>query len=151
MMKKKTLSNMTTAFGQVKDCIITEIEKDFNEDNKEAIMVFLNAYNEWQENERDGVDYIFDINNQEDLECVVKGGMTAYEIAMIWAKPNYASHGFFFFGCNYPTPKMLTDAESLKNTLLGHVYEVVEFVLTYPYLSKAQHLYRYYISSNIDR
>ncbi len=150
MMEKKTLNNMTTAFGQVKECLITAIEKDFNEDNIEAILAFLNAYNEWQEAERDGVDYIFDINNQEDLECVVKGGMTAYEIAMIWRNSNYASHGFFLFGCNYPTPKRFLNAESLKSTLIAVDNEVVEFVLTYLFLPKAQHLYEYYISNNIE-
>jgi hypothetical protein len=147
MMEKKTLSDMTTAFGQVKECLITAIEKDFNESNEEALMIFLNAYNEWQESERDGVDYIFNINNQDDLLCVVNGGMTAKEIGFI---SYYAPYGFFLFGCNYPTPKMFDDTECLKNTLLAVDNEVVEFVLTYPFLPQAQHLYEYYISNNID-
>lgn len=147
MTGKKTLSDITTAFRQVKECLITAIEKDFNKGNKVAIKVFLDAYNEWQESEKDGVGYIFDINNQEDLECVVKGGMTATEIARII---NFAPRGFFFFGCNYSTPKIFDDTESLKNTLLASAYEVVGFMLTYPYLPKAQHLYQYYIPNNID-
>lgn len=146
MKELKAVNNMIAAIEYVAKCIVDNIKEDFNKNNKKAMLIFFNAYNEWQENEREGVGYIFNVNNQNDLECVVKGGMTAKEIAEVTkSSPN----GLFFFGCNYPTPKVIGDDEALKNTLLAHVYEVVEFALTYPFARNAQQLYQQYITKYI--
>ena len=58
----------------------------------------LDVYNKYQENERDGVDYIFDINKKEDLIACIKGGLTA---RMIQELVNNLDNGFtqyFYFG-----------------------------------------------------
>lgn len=147
MKDMKAVFNTIVAIERVEKCVVDDIKKDFNENNEKAIRIFINAYNEWQENEKDGVDYIFNINNQNDLECVVKGGMTAKEIAELTKS---SSNGFFFFGCNYPTPKAIGDEETLKNVLLAYAYEVVEFVLAYPFAPNAQQLYQQYITNYIN-
>ena len=53
----------------------------------------LNAYNLWCESERDGVGYIFDISNKEDLKCLVENDVNATEIAdMVCGGFHYCYH-----------------------------------------------------------
>lgn len=94
-------------------------------DNYDKVVVnhLLNAYNAYQENERNGVDYLFDFENQDDLICCIQGGLTATEIANLIATYNSGDNNnyttLFFFGCNYKTPKLIT-IDEFKNILLGY-------------------------------
>ena len=146
-MKTHTKSALFMSLGAVKDCIVRAIQIGLNSYDEKATKIIFNAYNEWQEQERDGVDYIFTISKKEDLLCVIDGGMTALEIADIVKS---SSTGLFLFGCNHTTPDVIETAERLKNILLGTIDEVVEFALTYPYLSATKMLYKHYITDNID-
>lgn len=55
-----------------------ELEQDTCE-SKKVTMLLLRAYNKFQEDERDGVDYIFDITSWDDVKCCADGGMTTKE------------------------------------------------------------------------
>ena len=69
-----------------KEELITQIEKDINF-NWGRIRL-LNAYNRWQEDEKDGVDYIFHIDKQDDLISCVNGGMTSEDIVKLRKRTN---------------------------------------------------------------
>ena len=58
--KAEALNNLVT--------IIAEETKRNLPTNENLMFVTLNAYNCYQEEERDGVDYIFDLNNADDLK-----------------------------------------------------------------------------------
>ena len=49
-------------------------------------LLVLGAYNRFQEDERDGADYIFNINDVNDLKCCIDGGMSTCEISSIYNK-----------------------------------------------------------------
>jgi hypothetical protein len=92
----------------------------------------LDVYNKYQESERDGVDYIFDINKKEDLIACIKGGLTA---RMIQELVNNLDDGFtqyFYFGCNYPTPIPIKFRD-LKTNLYNYLDEIVDYIIAYPF------------------
>ena len=79
---KKAINTMVES---IKAAIIRDMQNLSNDEKRvHTLAIVLKAYNDFQESERDGVDYIFDLNNREDLKCCVEGGMTAQEICGLW-------------------------------------------------------------------
>ena len=106
------------------ECFTDQIAADLSCGiNLDAI---LNAYNRFQEDERDGVDYIFDINKNEDLVCCANGGMTADEIARMVN----ASISKFMFGVNYRHPVHLGHAEIVR-VLRDNAENIAEYTIRY--------------------
>ena len=135
------------------DCLVQRMTKEFrrivtlafHEHDVPMIHRLLCVYNTHQEEERDGVDYIFDFQNKEDLVSCIQGGLTAEELAELVAKFHEgggddelatffgdATTTKFLFGCNHETPHLLTYS-ALKNALLGNADEIVECMLKYPF------------------
>lgn len=108
----------------------------FHEHDVPMINRLLGAYNTYQEDERDGVDYIFDFQNKEDLVSCIQGGLTAEELAELVARYNCGNGENnttkFLFGCNHETP-YLFKYSSLKNAILSNAHEIVECMLKYPF------------------
>ena len=108
----------------------------FHEHDVPMINRLLCVYNTHQEEERGGVDYIFDFQNKEDLVTCIQGGLTAEELAELVAKFHDGSGEVktttFLFGCNHEVPYLLTYS-ALKNALLGNADEIVECMLKYPF------------------
>lgn len=108
----------------------------FHEHDVSMINRLLCVYNTHQEEERGGVDYIFDFQNKEDLVSCIQGGLTAEELAELVAKFHDGSGEVktttFLFGCNHEVPYLLTYS-ALKNALLGNADEIVECMLKYPF------------------
>lgn len=94
----------------------------------------INAYNTYQENERDGVDYIFDLFDQEDLATCVEGGLTANSISsMVFNFENSALHSQYFkFGCNYIEAIQLSE-DDICSILKTWSYEVIANMITHPH------------------
>lgn len=113
--------------------------------NGETRKIVFDAYNAYQENERDAVDYIFSTTNTDDLICCLKGGMTAKELAAIVS--TRCEH--FLFGANYQTPKVLYDHQ-VSEVLVSSLEDVLEDVLLYPNTGSAyEHLYETYVTNYI--
>lgn len=72
---------MEVYFNQIIESVKRSITRDINRNDTKVIEMVLAAYNRYQEDERDGVDYLFDITNQNDLKCMVEGGLNVTEIA----------------------------------------------------------------------
>ena len=73
---------MVENFKNIIDVISKAIARDVKQGKN--LSMLLGAFNQWQEDERSGVDYIFDINNKEDLKYLVDNGMiTAIGIAWV--------------------------------------------------------------------
>ena len=117
--------------------------KSYTECNDELLKLVLNAYNTYQEEERDGVDYIFNINNPEDLKCCIKGGMTAKDIAWLYEQSQVNSTPFFYFGVNYEKPKPIANWDALVINLINWLDNVLPCMLAYPYaLKNYEELYK---------
>ena len=110
------------------------IEKDLLKNhlnNTEVFEMVLAAYNRYCEDEKDGIDYIFDIYNQDDLKCLVKNGMSASEIATIYEGAQYRTSNYFFYDCNHMTNNVIGSFEEVLDLLIGMLDEVCECVMTY--------------------
>lgn len=121
--------------------IISRINFMINHPEDYNLDMFLKAYNRWQEDEHNGVDYIFNINNPDDLIDCIKGGLTADEIAEFvnsikgWAYsiPN------FLFGCNHklqPLGKL-----KIVNLIIDNLDDIVDCIIAYPWVEEYRAIY----------
>lgn len=128
--------------------LLTNIEEDINYPEGRAML--LKAYNRYQEDERGGVDYIFNINNQNDLITCIRGGLTAEDIANFhnsvkgWAIPTL----HFLFGCNH---KEMTPmgGDNIVNAIVGVLDELIDNIIAYPWVEEYRAVYTHYITNKI--
>lgn len=118
-------------------------------DHKIFNLVF-DAYNEYQESERDGLDYIFNLDNKDDLIACIKGGLTPEHIQQM---VTYNAMGlkytrFFFYGTNHPEPEQLT-FDGLKLQLTTYLDEIVDFIIAYPFDGACRELYTILITNSM--
>lgn len=121
---------------KVKVNFIEIVRNAFNANDVVMINCLLNVYNTFQDEERNGADYIFDFKDNDDLVTCFNGGLTAEELAELVAKYNCKKEEDkttkFLFGYNHETPLLLTHS-ALKNTIIGLATEIVECMLQYPF------------------
>jgi len=148
MIMKKEIKNIMEL---VKENLIEHINHTIHKctpNDCMPIMDILKVYNDYQENEKDGIDYIFNMNNNEDLICIIKGGCTAYEIGMAFIsntnKRNNTS--FFFYGINHPKIEMLNLLE-IYNILILYREEIAMYILKYP--NRYMGLYNKFIANHL--
>ena len=84
----------------------------------------LNAYNMWCESERDGVGYIFDITNKEDLKCLVEHDVNATEIA------DMVCGGFQYCMYDISNKKTLKKADVI-DVLISSMEQPIKCMLMY--------------------
>jgi hypothetical protein len=116
--------------------ITTRIKHMINHPEDYNLDMFLKAYNRWQEDEHNGVDYIFNINNPDDLIDCIKGGLTADEIGnfvRVYVTPN------FLFGCNHKlTPLSKTKIIKL---IIDNLDDIVDCIIAYPWVEEYRSIY----------
>lgn len=108
----------------------------------------LDVYNEYQESERDGADYIFDLNKKEDLIVCIKGGLTARMVQELVNKLDGGFTQYFYFGYNYPTPISIK-FKDLKLNLSNYLDELVDYIIAYPFEGACRELYTILITNLI--
>jgi hypothetical protein len=141
---------METIIKKLAESIESNLIHDMNCEqigNDTAILV-LNAYNSYQEDERDGVDYIFDIRKGEDLKCCIDGGMTAQEIACLNEECTKTANStpYFMFGQNHRTAEVISTWEQLKRVLGVLLHEVVMHMISNPYVDGYKELYKHCVT-----
>ena len=108
----------------------------------------LKAYNEFQESEHDGLDYIHCLDSKDDLIACIKGGLTAEHIHEMVANNtmglNYSR--FFFYGTNHPIPEQIT-FNQLKTNLIVYLDEIVDYIIAYPFNGACRELYTILITN----
>ena len=134
----------------IKKSIINDLDDVYSEEGHKVLNMVLNAYNEYQESERDGVDYIFDINKTDDLHSCIAGGMTAKEICKLYSGSQTTHLPYFYFGCNHSTPQPINTWEELRSNLIGWLDEMLLDIIAFPYDYEGyKTIYKYYITSTI--
>ena len=108
----------------------------------------LDVYNEYQESERDGADYIFDLNKKEDLIVCIKGGLTARMVQELVTKLDDGFTQYFYFGYNYPT-SISIKFKDLKLNLSNYLDELVDYIIAYPFEGACRELYTILITNLI--
>ena len=141
---------METIIKKLAESIESNLNHDMNceQIGDDTAILVLNAYNRYQEEERDGVDYIFDIRKGEDLKCCIDGGMTAHEIACINEECTRTAKStpYFMFGQNHTTAEVIPTWEQLKRVLGVSLHEVILQMLAYPSVDGYKELYGYCVS-----
>lgn len=139
-----------TMVQKISDAIINDTRNVYSTEGDIVLKMVLAAYNDFQESERDGVDCICDIENPDDLKCCINGGMTTQEISGLWLGSQSQHLRYFFFGCNYPTPKPIPNWESLRQILISWLPDVIANVLAYPFAYESYKvLYTRYVTDVI--
>ena len=130
MNKTNSISKaFTEHMSYIVGFVVSNAQKELARGNEEAIKIVLAAFNEMQDDERGGVDYIFNINDKNDLKYLVSNElMDAKEIAYIISHPVEFPNGLFFFGENYDKA---TPVQDLTNVLIGWLEEITKFVFLY--------------------
>jgi len=143
---------MVENFNSIVEIIKRRIAHDLRNGNGALDMV-LNAYNRFQEDERDGVDYIFDITKQNDLQYMVERGLTVTEIALACNKiQNEGITSYFHFGCNYEGLEAVGTLKDLKRNLISWLDVFLPFVIMYvTRCTEYQALYEHYITEYLER
>lgn len=132
-MKGFDIITKTEIISRIK--IMISHPKDYNLD------MFLKAYNRWQEDEHNGVDYIFNINNPDDLIDCIKGGLTADEIANFvnnakaWANET----PYFLFGCNHKLQPLSNG--HILNLIYNNLDDIVDYIIAYPWVEEYRSVY----------
>lgn len=110
--------------------------------------ILLNAYNRYQSDERDGADYIFDINNQDDLITCVKGGLTARDIFNFYNQRLTNTTTHFLFGYNHIqiTPINKND---IIDAIMAIIDDLLNCIIAYPWVEEYRVIYTHYITNNI--
>lgn len=109
------------------------VENAIANDDGISIQLAIDTYNAYQENERDGVDYIFDLDDAHDLRTCISGGLTAKEISGLYNESLCEGcTKFFMFGVNHSKPIILTKYE-LKTALLGMAEEIIADMIMHPH------------------
>lgn len=115
-----------------------------------ALNVVLRAYNTFQESERDGVDYIFNIDRKEDLSCCIEGGMTADEIAHI-VNESQEKTKYFYFGENHPVAELIASETQLVANLVAWLDDIIPVVMeNVMFYESYRDFYAYFVSNLFD-
>lgn len=138
------------AFNDLIAVIAEEIERNLPT-NESLISVTLDAYNCYQKEERDGVDYIFNLNNADDLKSCMEGGLTANKIAEMVNNVNEKYYTpYFFFGVNHERPKQIKGFMEVTDQLIANAEEVVRKALAYPFIDGYKRFYIYTCTYVLD-
>lgn len=122
--------------------IISRIKFMFSHPEDYTLDMFLKAYNRWQEDEHNGVDYIFDINNPDDLIDCIKGGLTTNEIVnFVNNTKDWASEtpSYFLFGCNHKLQAMSNG--HILNLVYNNLDDIVDCIIAYPWVEEYRAIY----------
>lgn len=115
-----------------------------------ALNIVLRAYNTFQESERDGVDYIFNIDDKADLSCCIAGGMGADEIAHIYNE-SQGKTKYFYFGQNHRKAEVIDSETQLITNLVAWLDDIIpdicENVMFY---DSYRDFYAYFVSNLFD-
>jgi len=114
--------------------------------NTDVFDMVLAAYNRYCEDEKDGIDYIYDIYNQEDLNTLVNNGMTANDITKLFESAQDTKSNYLFCDCNHDI-EQIASFENVLDLLIGMIDEVCECALLYvTRCEEYQALYERYVT-----
>lgn len=137
--------------GKIIKSMVRRIANDLIKDSNylykpDKFNVVLAAYNRYCEDEKDGIDYLFNIYDQDDLKCLVNKGMTAMEIAEVYDKAQYEKSNYFFCDCNHDV-QTIPSFEDVVGLVIAMLDEVCENALLYVTRCKEyQALYERYVT-----
>ena len=87
----------------------------------------LDFYNAYQESERDGVDYIFDLENKDDVAVLLANCENMKE----FRKLINSGQRFCFSGVNYPSPEFVNENDIFE-CIRYYAFDLAAWMLCFP-------------------
>ena len=134
-MNDKIIKSISEIIKEVCNEIESDIRK-YPSDNAGVFRNLMDAYNEYQDSEREGVDYLFSINSEKDAIACLDGGMSVAELSGLYAGSITEHSPFFFFGVNHPKPEPLT-TEGAIGQIVGFLDDIVTIAVSNPMLHRS--------------
>jgi hypothetical protein len=129
---------------EVKKAIVTDLCANDNETFK----LVLNAYNRYQEDERDGVDYFFNLTDKDDLIYMIECGLTIKELHYVFVRMTTENFTpYVHFGQNYTGVCFVGTESDTKRQLIACLDEILEY--TFMYVTRCteyQDIYERYVT-----
>jgi NAD(P)H-flavin reductase len=100
----------------------------------------------YQEEECEGSNYIFNVNNQDDLICCINGGLGRSELQALLNECSEKNCDHFLYGENYPTATLITD---VWTAIASNALELATYVVAYPNCETYYALYCMYVTDAI--
>ena len=116
--------------------------------NGKRFDLLLAAYNRMQDDERNGVDYLFNVTNSADVICCLQGGLTMEQLRTMLNEYEATGIEYCYFGCNHPTPTMVT-LEKVISQLTANADEIVKYAIAYPSVDEYKAIYELFITEEI--
>lgn len=142
MENKKILFHLEIIIDEIVNDLQLTSSTDF------VLTTLYNAYNRYQEDERDSVDYIFNIENKDDIFACLNGGMTPNELQELFLYKEKNGDCYFMFGANYETPYIMTK-DKVINNIIAHLDDIVKCVIAYPFVKEYRDIYEHYVSEQM--
>lgn len=128
-----------------------QMVQDMNDEQigDDVTILVLGAYNRYQDDEKDGANYLFDINNGNDLKCCIDGGMKAEEISWLYNECNKTAKStpYFMFGANHEKAETIETWDALKAYLTNFLTSIILYMVTYHDADGYKQLYDHCISN----
>ena len=151
---EKINDTLGTSLKLIERFITEQVKKEFRENYKKSMGIVLAAYNRMQDDERGGVDYIFDIYNNADMNHLISHGMMdAHGVAFVVNNPNKFPNGHFTFdgekNCG------MKEIGNMAELLLNSLDILIPYVLLYitrckEYQEFYEHFFVNVVEENVD-
>ena len=123
--------NILNCVTQIECCCLDNLKYNGKNDT------ILKAYNTYQEQNRDGVDYIFSLEDGHDLAVCFEGGIKIEDVAQMHTQHvNGGATQYFLFGVNYPQPKQMLTEDELNTTITDCIRAIIYNALLCPWAYK---------------
>lgn len=139
------MEQLKNKMEEIKDIILKDL---LNTCDNVIYGELLDAYNRYQEDECDGVNYIFDADKKDDIICCLNGDMTIDELSYIMRFRSDVSKCYYMFGCNYIKPKVVSKAE-VKHIIFNFLDEILDCVFKFPFVKEYRYIYTQYITNTL--
>jgi hypothetical protein len=127
-------------FSTKTDCI-NKIKADFEKGN---FNVALQAYNRFQEDERFGVDYIFNLSDIVDNKTLVNNCLSFYDVIVAYNNSCVKSN-YFYYGENHPTISFV-DNDCVKKQILAYIDDIIDCAMAHSDVDGYNAFYNKYLN-----
>lgn len=128
-MNRENIKKAFALIGEEVHNYLCENKEVLNDE--ETFLMAIAAYNQYQEDEQCGVDYVFNLNLKQDLITLIESGATIDDLAEM----NASKCCFCYFGQNYPKAVMLSNLEVVSQ-IIAYASTITQYALLFAHNSK---------------
>lgn len=146
---------MVQNFENIINLIKVGMTRDINNASEiNTLGLILNAYNRYQEDERDGANYMFKLFDQKDLQylvCKLNVGTTDISWAIDLLRGNKDLVPLFYYGVGADGLVQVGTWDALRTNLINYLDEIISCVILYPWVDEYKEIYTKYITEYLEK